>query len=287
MNRFFRISAYLLIAIALAIATLFALAWWSSERAMNLRIVVNDAPLPIADADGIEHGRHLFHSRGCSDCHGERGEGRVVLDVPPMRMVSSNLTPGGAGRFYDADAFGRAIRHGVAHDGRPLKLMPIVDYADLSDADTSALAAYLGTMPPVDNDPGTTEIRWLGRVLHLAGKLDLVPATRIDHTPRVRPAPAVAATAEYGAYLARTCRGCHGVDYRGQRVHGTPPEMPAASDLTVLRDWRRADLARAMREGIRPDGRVLHPLMPWQAFRSMTDDEVTALWLFFSGDLSE
>jgi mono/diheme cytochrome c family protein len=281
MKRLLKWFSALLAVVVLATATVFSLAWWSSERVMNQRIVVDDPPLPPIDADGIEHGRHLFRSRGCSDCHGERGVGRVVIDVPPMRMVSSNLTPAGAGRHYDTDAFGRAIRHGVRHDGTPLKLMPIIDYAELSDADTAALAGYLGTLQPVTNDPGKTEIRLLGRLLHLFGKLELVPGASIDHSPRRRTAPAAAVTREFGAYVANTCKGCHGTDFRGQRVHGTPPDFPPASDLTALDGWQSADLVRVLREGIRPDGRALHPLMPWQAFRTLTDDEINAMWLYF------
>lgn len=260
-----------------------AIAWCNSELAMRQRFVVADPPLPPAGDDAARHGRHVFESRGCADCHGMRGEGRVVLDVPPMRMVASNLTPVGRGALYDADAFARAVRHGVAHDGSPLRLMPIVDYTDMSDADVAALAAYVASLPPIERDPGRTQVRLLGRVLHLLGQIELVPAAGIDHTPRRRIAPAVAASFEYGGYLAHTCRGCHGVDYRGQRVPGTPPEIPPATDLTALHDWQPDDFIRVMREGLRPDGRALHPIMPWQAFRAMTDEELSALWLYFDG----
>jgi mono/diheme cytochrome c family protein len=269
--------------VALAVATVLLLALWSSERELGRRFAVADPPLPAVDAEGLAHGEHLFRSRGCSDCHGERGEGRLVLDAPPLRMVASNLTPAGAGRHYDADAFGRAIRHGVGHDGRSLMLMPVQDYAELSDADTAALAAWLGRLPAVETDPGRSAIRLPGRVLHLFGLLDLVPAGGGDHRPRQRAAPAPAATPAYGEYLARTCSGCHGRDYRGGRVAGTPPDHPPASDLAALAGWTADDFVRVMREGLRPDGRDLHPLMPWQAFRTMTDQELAALWLYFSG----
>lgn len=283
MKRLLKLLAIGLTVLALAVATLLTLAWWSSERALRQSITVADPELPSVDAAGVAQGRHLYRSRGCSDCHGENGEGRVVFDAPPFRMVSSNLTPAGKGRDYDADAFGRAIRHGVAHDGRVLKLMPVIDYAELSDADTAALAAYLATLDPVEHDPGESRIHLLGRVLHLFGHIDLAPGLQIDHAPRERAAPVASATVEYGTYIAKACRGCHGVDYRGQRVPGTPPEFPAASDLTALDGWQREDFSRVLREGIRPDGRLLHPLMPWKAFRTLTEDEITAMWLYFSG----
>jgi mono/diheme cytochrome c family protein len=281
MKRLGKILLACMAVLVLLVAATFGTAWWSSERAMARQFVVADPPLPPADDSRIDHGRHIFETRGCADCHGLRGEGRVVMDVPPVRMVASNLTSGGVGGRYHREAIARAVRHGVGHDGRPLRLMPAIDYAEMSDGDVAALADFLATLPSVDHDPGQTQIRWLGRLLYLAGQIDLVPAEHVDHAPRARAAPAVAMNADYGGYLAHTCRGCHGADYRGQRVPGTPPELPPASDLTALDTWRDQDFLRVMREGIRPDGRVLHPLMPWQAFRTMTDEELGALWLYF------
>jgi hypothetical protein len=37
----------------------------------------------------------------------------------------------------------------------------------------------------------------------LFGKFPLLPAEQLDHAPRARAAPPVAATAEYGSYLAQ------------------------------------------------------------------------------------
>jgi mono/diheme cytochrome c family protein len=283
MKRWRRIMVWTAAALLAVPVAVIATAWCSSELAMRQRFVVDDPPLPVAGDGAVAHGRHVYESRGCADCHGMRGEGRVVLDVAPLRMVASNLTPAGRGGLYDADTFARAIRHGVAHDGAPLRLMPIVDYKDMSDDDAAALVAYLASLDPVDSDPGATQVHLLGRVLHLFGQIDLVPAAGIDHAPRQRIAPPAAVSFEYGGYLAHTCRGCHGVDYRGQRIPGTPPDVPPASDLTALGDWTSDDFTRVMREGLRPDGRALHPIMPWQAFRAMTDEELSALWMYFDG----
>jgi hypothetical protein len=62
-----------------------------------------------------------------------------------------------------------------------------------------------------------------------------------------------------------------------------PPDAPPVANLTPggdLARWSEADFVRAMREGKRPDGRMLHPVMPWRAFAGMTDDELGALFLF-------
>jgi cytochrome c553 len=257
-------------------------AHWKFERAQQQRFAINDPPLPVVtDEAALAWGAHLFGSRGCSECHGEQGEGQVFLDVPPMRLIAANLTPGGRGKHYDADAFGRAIRHSVAFDGRPLIHMPSRDYAEFSDADTAALAAHIAALPPSSNDLGPSQVHALGRVLYLLGQLPILEAELIDHQPRTRMAPEPDDGVAYGAYVARTCVGCHGPEFRGGKVLGTPPDFPPASDLTAMPGWREADFVRLMREGKRPDDSDVHPLMPWGAFSRMSDDELAALFRYF------
>lgn len=255
---------------------------WRFERALQQRFEVADAPLPAATGpDALARGEYLFTTRGCSECHGERGEGKVFLDVPPLRAVASNLTAGGRGRHYDADAFGRAIRHGIAFDGRPLVHMPSRDYAELGDADTAALAAHLAQLPADANDPGATAVHLPGRILYALGQLPVIEAEHIDHRPRTRAEPAADDALAVGAYAARTCIGCHGESFRGGKVAGTPPEFPPAADLTAMPGWREADFVRLMREGKRPDGSSVHPLMPYAAFKRMTDAELGAMFRYF------
>lgn len=283
MNKLVRWGGAALLLLVVVAGALLVLAHWNFERALGQRYEIADPPLDMATVDeaALAHGAHLFGSRGCSECHGARGQGSVFLDAPPLRAVATNLTPAGRGQHYDADTFARAIRHSVAFDGRPLIHMPSRDYAELSDADTVALVAHLQRLAPDDSEPGATDVRMLGRLLYLFGQLPILEAEHIDHRPRPRGAPEPGPTVAYGAYVARTCVGCHGENYRGGRVAGTPPDFPAASDLTVLPGWREADFVRLMREGRRPDGSQVHPLMPWGAFRTMTEDELLAMFRYF------
>jgi len=85
-------------------------------------------------------------------------------------------------------------------------------------------------------------------------------------------------------------------------VHGNLPSvlsaspasgMQLAADLPPLRDALRTlvkdhfailkvgpGLTFAMREGKKPDGADVHEFMPWKIFRSMTDEELSAIWLY-------
>ena len=268
-------------ALVLAVALLVAAAWVNSERALARRYAVQDAPLVLpTDAAGLEHGKHLFQTRGCSDCHAEAGEGRLVMDAGPIiRLVAPNITPPAlAARGYDADKIARAVRHAVRADDTPLVFMPSDDWSGLSDADTAALVAYIQTLPPSSNEPGAIEVRPLGRVMHLLGKFPLVPAENIDHAPRERIAPAPQATVEFGRYVASSCSGCHSPDFAG----GPPiaPGTPHVANLTTLKSWSQDDFFRAMRQGTRPDGSKIDPFMPWPMVGRMTDTEITALYLF-------
>ena len=262
----------------------FALAWVKTDRAMAKRYVVNDPPLTVVrDAETLAHGAHLFATRGCADCHGATGAGRLVFDAGPvLKLVTPNITTGGAIAKLTPDQIAAAIRHGVAEDGRPMVFMPVGDWHDMSDTDTAALVAYLQSMPPSSNRPPPLEIRPLGKLMYMLGKFPLLPAEMLDHAPRSRAAPPAAANAAYGQYLAHGCTGCHGGNFAGQHVPGTPPSFPDSQNLTPagLAGWTATDFRRALREGKRPDGSGIDPFMPWKSFSKLSDQEIDALWAY-------
>jgi cytochrome c553 len=262
---------------------LFALAWAKSAHDMTRTIAVEDPGIAeLVALAAPARARHLYVTRGCGDCHGEDGRGQPLFADPAIELVAPNISPAGLGARYDADRIAAAIRHGVAADGRPLLFMPSTDWDEMSDEDTAAIVAHVLALPPVEHDPGRTTVRPLGRVLYLLGLFPLLPALDIDHEPRPRRAPRAAATPQYGFYVAQTCTGCHGQDFRGLR-HG-PPGTPRSSDLrpgAAMAGWEEADFVRAMREGRRPDGSELHPFMPWHTLGQMDDVELGALWKYF------
>jgi cytochrome c553 len=284
MKKWLKRLGLLLSVVVLAALALVVVAWWKTSQGMARTYVVNDPPLTIArDAAALANGAHLFATRGCADCHGADGTGKLVFDAGPvMKLVAPNITPAGVVKGLNGDQIAAAIRHGVKPDGHPMVFMPSSDFKDMGDVDTAALVAYIQSLPPSANDPGPYQIRPLGRVLYLFGKFPLLPAEKIDHTPRTRSAPAVAATAEYGQYLAQGCTGCHGHNFAGQHVPGTPPDFPDAQNLTPanIGAWSNEDFRRALRTGKRPDGTTLKDFMPWRTFAKLSDTEIDALYAY-------
>ncbi len=240
------------------------------------------------DPAALARGKHVATAIGkCMDCHGADLGGKVFIDDPAMgQVIAPNLTAGDGGigkRYTDAD-LERAVRHGIAPEGRGLLVMPSDEYYHLSDEDAASLFAYLRSLPPVDRTLPPSRLGPLGRGLYLSGKLPLFAAERIAHQAP-RPAPvSPGVTREYGEYLATVggCRGCHGKDLVGGPIPGTPPEWPPASNLTPagIGAWTEADFFKSLRSGIRPDGTAINGVMPWALAGQMSDDEIRAVWLY-------
>jgi mono/diheme cytochrome c family protein len=270
--------------LVLAVVGLCALAYFRSEAAMKRHYAVSDPPLAVPrDPATVARGAHLYATRGCADCHGGDATGKEVFDAGPIaRIVAPNLTPGGRLKGASPDQVAAAIRHGVARDGRPLVFMPAEDFHEMGDEDVAAIVAFLQQLPPSEHQPPALEVRPVGRIMWLLGQFPLLPAEALDHSPRARTAPAVAATVEYGRYLAQGCTGCHGRDFAGQHVPGTPPAFPDAQNLTpaALGNWSEADFLAAIRTGKRPDGSQIDAFMPWRTFAQMSDVELKALWAY-------
>ena len=284
MRRFLKWVVGLVGVLVLAVAALYAFAWHRSEQAMAKTYTVSDPPLTVKhDPETLARGAHLFATRGCADCHGADAGGKVVFDAGPVaKIVAPNITRGGHLMHLGPDQVAAAIRHGIRPDGHAMVFMPSGDFHEMSDEDTAAIVAHLQALPASNNVPPPLEVRPLGRILYLFGKFPLLPGESLDHSPRARTAPPIAATPEYGKYLAQGCTGCHGENFGGQHVPGTPPEFPDSQNLTPanLGAWQEADFLRAIHEGTRPDGSKLDKFMPWETYAKMSDVELQALWAY-------
>lgn len=257
-----------------------------AQRKFNRAIEVQVAPVAfVNDAASIARGRYLFESRGCSECHGDNGAGRLFIDEPNgMRVWTPNISPGPGSvvaNYTEVD-WVRTIRHGVKPDRRPIFIMPSEDYNRFTDADVAAIVAYARSLPAVTGEAGRMELPLIVKALYAA---DLVPDApqRIDHTlPPARPV-AEGPTVEHGAYVANMCKGCHGERFAGGKIPGSPPDWPPAADLTskaTYAAYDSVDKFRAMlRSGKRPSGETIK-VMPFPSLRAMNDTDVEALYLF-------
>jgi mono/diheme cytochrome c family protein len=269
-----------------AALVVYALSTLRLQRVHPVTVVV---PRTIpADPAAVARGKHVAGAMGsCTLCHGQDLGGQMLGDDGPMgTLAAPNLTSGKGGlgaTFTDTD-WVRGIRHGVHRDGTTLLIMPCEAFVHMNERDLGDLIAYLKQLPPVDREMPRVHLSPIGRTLLVLGKFSVLIA---EKTPRL-PYPAVVEpgpTAAYGRYLANFtgCHGCHGFGLSGGRVAG-PPDVPPASNLTPdpttgIAQWTQDDFARALRQGVRPDGRSIDTFMPWPYFAGLTDDEVTALWL--------
>jgi hypothetical protein len=58
-----------------------------------------------------------------------------------------------------------------------------------------------------------------------------------------------------------------------------PPNL-TPDEATGLGSWSTEDIAKAVRTGIRPDGRELAPAMPWRSYAALTDEDAMALAIY-------
>lgn len=287
MRKLLKIAGYVVGAVVTMIGVAAVSVYVVSSAKLNKTFEVRVQPVSVpADATALARGRHLAVTRGCAECHGADLGGATVFDNGAMgRVDGPNLTRGEGGlpADYTEEDFVRAIRHGVARDGRGFFLMPSTDYVGFSDGDMGALVAYWKSVPPVNRSRDVVQLGPVARVLTAAGKIKLA-AEEIDHA-NVKPSvvtPGV--TIEYGHYVAQSCTGCHGTNLSGGRIAAGPPDWPPAANLTPHAEgrvtrWAEDDFLRALRTGKRPDGSEISAVMP-RAFGQMDDTELRAVWYY-------
>ena len=258
--------------------------YFVSNQDLNARYEIEPVALSIPEPDSamLARGKHVSDIRACSGCHGENLAGEVMVDGAAFgRISSTNITSGegsAVSDYTDRD-WVRAIRHGVARDGRPLMLMPTSEFIHLGREDLVALITYLKQLPPVDHSPAEQNVGPLARILHLVNEdFPLLHIEKVDHAMPLPEAPEAGINPEFGRYMAVSCQGCHGPDLASP-VPG-PPNTPPPSNLTVLGDWTEDDFMLAIRQGIRPTGDTLDSFMP--RCETPTDVELKAIWAYIN-----
>jgi mono/diheme cytochrome c family protein len=240
-----------------------------------LCLIIAAGAAAATPADQIEHGRYLVHAGGCISCHtADRPDaiplaGGRRLETPFGVFYSPNLTPDrrtGLGGWTDSD-FAAALRHGRAPDGSPYyPVFPYPAYAGLNDADVAAIAAWLRSLPPVENPVPAHELPWYLRSRWLMPGWNLL---FFDPQPfkadRTRDADW-----NRGAYLVRHlghCGECHTPrNFLGARDDALElagnPDGPDGEKIPNIRQDRKSGIGRWTIEdmllflelGMLPDG---------------------------------
>ena len=100
--------------------------------------------------------------------------------------------------------------------------------------------------------------------------------------------------ASRGAYLARIsgCIACHTrIEEGGRPLAGGPP-LPTpfgtfyAPNITTdieqgIGNWSLADFARALRQGVSPQGQPYYPAFPYSFYTKLSDQDIADLWAAF------
>lgn len=223
---------------------------------------------------------------GCGGCHStthrpplDGGNDDFFAGGPPLgSLFAPNLTPGGELKDWSDGEIIRAIREGVDKSGRPLLVMPSAGLRNLSDADVQSLVAFLRSQPAVKHDVPEPRVTLLAALFVGAGMFETSAQTPITQ-PIIAPPPG--ATADYGKYLVSFsgCRDCHGENLVGGVPGGFAPVGP---NLTVIGSkWSESDFVKALRTGVKPDGKSFAETMPWQEFAAAySEDEIKGVFAY-------
>ncbi|TBW34615.1 c-type cytochrome [Siculibacillus lacustris] len=225
----------------------------------------------------LANGAYLFDAAGCASCHAApKAEGPERFKLGGGRRLATpfgtfhvpNISPDrrtGIGTWTVAEIVD-AIAAGVGRDGsHQYPAMPYASYGRMSLADAHDLAAFLKTLPAVENEVPPHELGFPFGIRLGIGLWKLV---------NFNPGPVVAlpaATPEVlrGRYLVEGpghCGECHtprdagGGTLRSRWLAGAPAmEGPGrVPDLTphpkALGPWSVADITGYLETGFKPDG---------------------------------
>lgn len=246
-----------------------------------------------ATPEQIARGEYLVNM-SCIGCHSAPGaDGAPSLQHPLSGgwniaaaegfgfvgdLVAENLTPGGKLAGYSDGELFRTLRHRVDKDGNLLIFMSLLPYAQLSDADTEAIVAYLRTLPPSEQTAKTGDsLSFLGAIMFGAGMFGTPEQGAATVT-----APPQGVTAEYGKYVATfgECRGCHGPDATGSPATSVSAAIPNPRPLVSTLSLEQ--FTTMMRTGVKPGGVAFPETMPWETASKMTDDDLAALYAYLT-----
>ncbi len=223
----------------------------------------------------------------CVECHGPDLGGQTFIEDPMIgKLYAPNLTRGKGGAAYLKDKHWLgALRHGISATGRPLLVMPSMEYTSMRKEDIEGIIAYMKTIPPVDRINDQTYFKPLAKFLLSVGAFgELFGVDVIDHAAPVPENRSNETPVERGEYLSviTGCQGCHGKSLNGK--YTGDPYSPIASNLTPaghLKQWTYEDFASFIETGITKEGNTVNNrYMPWQAYSRLPQSELKAIYAY-------
>ena len=200
----------------------------------------------------VERGRYIARLGDCVACHtGNKAQpmaGGLALETPFGKLYSTNITPDTASGIggYSFEQFDKAMRKGVAADGRNLyPAMPYPSYAKMTADDMQALYAYL--MEGVAPIAATNKASELGFPFNQRWGLSLWNWMFLESETFT---PQVEQTAEWnrGAYLVQGlghCGACHtprGVAFQEKTMMGEGKNGQHFLAGETVEGWRALSL---------------------------------------------
>jgi alcohol dehydrogenase (quinone), cytochrome c subunit len=258
-------------------------------------------------ANSTQRGEYLARAGDCVACHsvpgGKAFAGGLKMGSPVGNIFATNITPDietGIGTYTLQD-FDRAVRGGIAKDGRHLyPAMPYPSYAKLTDEDVRALYDYfMQAVPPVhqvnerNEIPGYLSPRWPLAIWNalFVGRTGFTPNPQKD------------AQWNRGAYLVEGlghCGACHtprGWAFQETAADASSPDFVSGANLdgwyaanlrqnraTGLGGWSRDEIVEFLKTGHNRHGSaygsmrdVINNSTPY-----MTDDDLNSIAVYLS-----
>lgn len=260
------------------------------------------AAMGAPSRDLIQRGEYVARLTDCVACHSTAGgapfAGGLEMATPLGSIFTTNITPDketGVGAYSLAD-FDRAVRLGVARDGRRLyPAMPYPSYAKLSDEDLRALYAFFRDgVQPVRQENRKSSVPW---PLNMRWPLALWNVA-FTETGAYRPDPARDDQWSRGAYLvqgAGHCGACHtprGLAFNEKALTERSPDFLSGALLdgwyapslrddanTGLGRWSEDDIYQFLKTGRNRHAVVFGSMT--EAFNNstqfMSDDDLRAI----------
>jgi len=254
-------------------------------------------------------GKYLVeHVSVCTDCHTPRLEtgapdltnylagADCFVDADPTDdnvgcLSTPNLTNHSTGLKNRTDEeIKDMFLEGMRPDGTALHpIMPYYSYGNMSEQDADAIVAYLRTVTGVDHQVQAAQVPFIVEKPATRVDLDQVPMPAQDS-----PSYDSAMRGRYLAAQAGACLECHTPSsprgsaqprdltraFWGGEEFQIGPSTVYSRNLTPhetgIGGWSKADIVKALKQGVDPDDHMLCPPMPagpMGAYGGLTDED--------------